>query len=1495
MTSLFLRNRRLLGLVIAVVFVAGSSSLVTMRKQEDPTITDRIAVIVTPYPGVSAENVEALVTEPLENELREIPEVETLTSFSRAGVSVVTAEVNENLRGSDASDVFSEIRDALADAQSRFPEGTGTPFFDDRRYGAYMSITGLTWTRSSPPPLAILSRVADDLQDRLRDVDGTKQASVFGAPPEEIRVSFDEGRIASVGLTPEAVARAIGSADSKVAAGTLDGPTRSILLEVTGELDSLERIRRVPLRISEGASQLRVGDVATVERAIADPVTERGFVNGQPAVFVAARKEAAVSYDVWFDGVDDTLDAFEDTLPGGVALVRTFEQQKYTTVRLLDLLRNLLIGMGLVVIVLFISLGWRSALVVTAALPLVALASLATMNAIGVPIHQMSVTGLIVALGLLVDSAIVVTDAVRARRLRGEGVAEAVQGSVRRLWVPILSSTLTTILAFMPIVLMPGLEGEFTGAIALSVIAALVWSYVLSMTVVATIAGRFVPTSGQPDSLLATGFRSPRLANAFGRSLEWSLRNPWKSMGLAALLPLIGFASATTLAEQFFPAADRNQFHVEVRLPEGASIEETTSAAHEVERALRTSPEVTDVMWTVGRSAPPFYYNLKQEQEDAAHYAQAQVDLRSVEAVAEVMPILQERVDRAVPEAQVLIRELLQGPPVDAPLELRLYGDDLDTLRELGEQVRVRMEEVPSVTHSLATLTAGTPKAWLEVDESQANLAGLPLRSVAAQLNARTNGVRAGSVIEGIEEVPVRVRAAAGRTDLDEALSTTLISPLGGSDAAPGVPLSALAHTTVSAEIDAIPRRNGRRVNIVRGFTHAGVFPETAQGALAEVLEADPVVMPPGYRLEVGGDAEKRSKAIGKLMSSMPLLLLLMIAVVALSLSSFRLTAVVFAVALQSIGLGLLSLAALGYPLGFMTILGLMGLVGVAINAAIIIASALRANPDAVAGDPEAIRATVLTDTSRHIISTTITTFGGFLPLIVGAGGFWPPFASGIAGGVLLSGVLSFYFVPAAFLVITRRRPVVDTAPTRGARFVPTGIVGFLAIVLTATPGLAQDGAEVPLADIDRALAEGQPRLSLSQVARRGADESPRVDEANASADEALAARDGELVELFPRLLVSAQYTRVSEIDNPPLVPGMASSNIRIPQNQYGVGVVVSYSLTRTLLESLRAVESADYAIDAARLLVDAAKNAGALEATVMFLDYVAARGRGLVAAQRLREAQDDLVRADARLAAGVTAAPDPLRFRAEVAAAEQRLAESEAVERARRAALVALLNLEPRPGSIGIGEPMTTALTPRATSSDEELFEAAWANRPEVAALRRSLDARRAIVQTAQVQLAPSLELFGQLDYARPNSLYVPPNDSPETSWIAGARVRWSPDGFARGIQRQRRASAEVARVTAALHRLEDAIRAEVALASYTYRATFPRLRAARQQIDAAERAYAATRAGYAQGLTEVVDVIDAAQALNRARLALLQAGVDMRKSDARLCFALGERLDHR
>lgn len=1017
--TLFYRQPRLLSLTLLVLIAAGLSALATIGRQEDPTITNLQATITTIYPGADPARVEALVTRKIENQLNEIAAISNISSRSSTGFSLVNVELDETLDPDLIDASWADVRAALDDAEQEFPEGVQVPEFSAEEVFTYSAIMALIPEESVT--LAAAQRYAQLLEERLTRLTGTYGVDLYGAIEEEILVEMDAGTLGYLGLTADAVSATIAQSDAKVRAGRVHAPGGDYLIEVAGEIELLERVRDIPLITSNG-SVLSVGDVANISRGVREPLQEIAYHNGERAILIGAKISNGRQVDVWMNDVRAAIAVFEAELPRTLHLETLFDQSRYTAERLQNVGMNMAMGMGLVVLVLLITLGIRAAFIVATVLPLVSLASVATMNAINLPIHQMSLTGLIVALGLLVDAAIVMTDEIRQRLQVGDSRHDAVQVSVRRLFAPLLASTVTTALSFMPMALLPGGAGDFVGAIAIAVIIMLCWSFVIAITVTAAMAGRLLNTGKLEKAGWSEGMQGGILAKGFRQSLEFSMRYPLASVALALVLPVLGFASAGTLKAQFFPGVDRDQLYIKVDLAPGTPIGRTQELALQIDSVLRNESQIQNVSWVVGKSAPSFYYNMAGDRDQASEFAQALITTASAEATAQLVPRLQSEFDARFPQARILVQGLVQGPPVDAPVEIRLVGPQLDTLRELGDQLRTLMVDVESVTTVQTSLDRGAPKVVFDVDEDAARLAGLDLLGIARQLEASLEGVTGGSLLEGTRELPVRVRVNdATRTDLVAISSFPLIAtPNDDSGRYQAIPLSAVAKVSLQPGQGAISRRNGERVNTVQAYVHYGVLPEEVlKNVQARMREAD-FTLPPAYRLQTGGDSDARDDTLNNLLAPLGLIITLSIASIVLTFNSWRLAAVTLIVAVLCAGLSMLSLAVFRYPFGIQGIIGVIGSIGVSINAAIIVLTGLQASSAASAGDRHAM-VDVVMGSSRHILSTTITTVGGFLPLILDGGEFWPPFAMSIAGGVLLSSVVSFYFTPPMFRLLYAR------------------------------------------------------------------------------------------------------------------------------------------------------------------------------------------------------------------------------------------------------------------------------------------------------------------------------------------------------------------------------------------------------------------------------------------------------------------------------------------
>lgn len=1018
----FLENPYLMVLGLLIILLAGLSALNNLPRIEDPRITNRYPRVVTFLPGASAERVEALVTDPLEDSLRELSEIKEIRSTSRTGVSILQMELQDNIGPGENEQVFSKMRDRLNDVAAELPSGATAPDFNDKNSAvAFSMVVSIAWEQSSPPAFGVMNRLAEDLADRFRGMPGTDNVQTYGEPNEEVSVTVDRGDLASLGLTVAEVASRISAADSKLPAGAMRNGNRDLFIEVDGEIGSVERVRQVPLLTSVDGNIVTVGDVAEVRKDWQDPPFDIAYRDGKASILVAAQTRRDIRVDRWAEAARAVVRDFAEASAAGVAIDIVFDQSIYTEERLSSLSSNLLAGAALVTLIVFVGMGWRAAIIVGAALPLSTALAVFGLSFFGQQIHQMSIFGMIIAIGLLIDNAIVMADEVKRKLDTGADRPEAVRKALSHLFVPLLASTLTTIIGFMPIFLLPGAMGDFVGPIAIAVILALSASFFIATTIIPALGGMFLRrrTAGSSRHWWIEGFRSEQLSSTYRNFLRAAVSRPAITIPVCLVLPVLGFILAGTLGQQFFPPADRDQFEIEVWLAPDASIRKTESVTRAIEARVREHPEVKEVHWLIGGSFPTIYYNRIMKQDGNNAYAHAMVYTETAQGAKDLTTALPRMLGDAFPEARVVVAPFAQGPPVEAPVGFRIQGPNIATLKSLGDELRRIMHTVPDIVQTRASISGGQPKLNFEADEMAARHAGLSLSEVAAQMQTSLEGQVGGSMLEDLEELPVRVRLQGG--DRDSTTSISSLSLVADPRSGQWLPASSLGTVELTPESGSITRLDGIRSNDIFGYISREALAIDVTNAVLAQADAEGFSVPPGYTFAVAGDSAEQSEALGKLGTYLPVLLMLMIATIVLSFRSYRLALLIGVVAVLSVGLGMLSLWMGGYARGFNAIIGSVGLIGVAINGTIVVLAAIRANDRAARADLDAI-VSETNDATRHIVSTTLTTVGGFIPLLLFTGGdFWPPLAVVIAGGVGFSVSLSLLFTPAVYYWLHRQ------------------------------------------------------------------------------------------------------------------------------------------------------------------------------------------------------------------------------------------------------------------------------------------------------------------------------------------------------------------------------------------------------------------------------------------------------------------------------------------
>ncbi len=1018
-TKWYLDNPRLLMMTIVLTVASGIMALITLPRIEDPILTPRFGAITTIFPGATVERIEALVSRKLEEELSDLADIKEVFSFSRPGVSLVIIELRDDVRKQDVPNAWAKVRERMDSAYLKMPSLAQEPDLQELDAKANALLVALKWTHSSPPSYSMLRRLAKRLQEKLDLIPATEKTTLFGDSKEEVVVELDPAAANSLGLSASDISAMIAGFDAKLPAGRVQGSSADLAIEVSGSLETLTRLSQTPIRKDANGAIVELGDIATIQRGTPNPPPAKAIIGDLPGVVVGAQVRDESRIDWWNQEAMIVLEAFRKDLPDGVELDVIFNQMPYVEVRFSELLSNFLLGGFAVFLTTLVFLGWRSAIITSITMPLTCLLVLSMLMFMGIPLHQMSISGLVIAMGLLIDNAIVVTDDIERNLSEGKELHEAIIECCRFLVAPLIGSTLTTVFSFAPIALMPGATGEFVGTIAVSTILAVVISIGFSLTVVPALAKLLLKGHKTKHNPLINPFHLPeRMLRSI---LSVLLRYPRMGLLMTLVVPFAGFMLAPYLEEQFFPPADRDQFQIQLELAANASMSETEALAKEIRQEALKDPRIQEVHWFLGESAPAFYYNIVPDKSNLPNFAQALVKCRSNREARGAIESLQSTVLERFPQAHCVVRQLEQGPPFAAPIEILVLGNNLQQLKQLGEEIRLVLSQTPLITHTRSEMQEIIPKAMIDVDDQAAYLAGYDSTSIAQILNFTLDGSTGGTIQEGTEEIPIRVRLPQqNRKDLNEVLSLKLQERLVSTKLShQGIPVSAISSIRLSQFSGGILRENGERCNEIHAFIPAGTLPATVLKDFKHRLQQSGFQLPDGYKLKYKGAAGEQEDAIGNLMVYAVILGVAFVATLVLATNSFRLASFVCLIAFTSVGFSIGALWIAGLPFGFMAILGTVAMKGVAVNDALCILAAIQADERARLGSV-ARMIEVIFENSRHVFLTSISTLAGFLPLYLAGGEFWPPLAICISAGVLGATFQALFMVPCGYLALYR-------------------------------------------------------------------------------------------------------------------------------------------------------------------------------------------------------------------------------------------------------------------------------------------------------------------------------------------------------------------------------------------------------------------------------------------------------------------------------------------
>lgn len=989
--------RRLILTLALMLAAAGAVSWATMVRQEDPRLPDFWGQVVTAYPGADAETIELNVLEPIEDALAEVDEIKTVTATAFDEVTVIEVE----LRGdtADFDEAWDDVREALEKARQDFPAGVGAPVLNRDLMDQDSVVLAVTGS----PDLNALLDGARELEDALLALPMVSRVDLIADPGEQVTIALDDAVARRLGITDRQLAEQLSARNRIRPGGSLRLAGKTIRLRPLSEFSSVAEIAATPVVLASGAA-VPLSELARVHLGPREPERARMRRNGEMAVGVAVVPRKAVNLVAFGRSVRETVDRVSAALdPLRIAEV-TFQPDR-TAARLSGLSRSLLFGILVVGGVLVLSMGVRLGLVVASVVPLVAFSALAVFAWGGGILHQISIAALVLALGMLVDNAIVMAETIQWRLDRGEPPREAIPAAIRELALPLAGATATTLAAFVPMLVSEGPTAAFTRTIPVVVMLTLTVSYLFAVFVTPLISGMVLKPRPSGTSGLGEVIGRP-LAGLATRRPVWVL--------LTALLLVAGsLTAAGSLKRQFFPTSDRNQLLVDIKLPEGAHLDATDAAARRLEQSLLDQDGVTAVASFMGRSAPQFYYNV-QRVPFSLHFAQLIVETRGTADLEPVIGHIRQVAGHLLPETEIVARKLEQGPPVNAPVEIRLFGSDFEKLYQAASAITRELDPIPGTVDVRHDLGPGAPTVRFRVDDAAAGRYGLTRADVALALLGRTRGLEVGELFGSEDPIPVLIRSPEGERMRVEDMDGVTVTGVDGRSA----PLGQVVHMETAWRPAAIQHRDRRRVVTVSAQLEGGITFNQVLADLEQRLAG--MDLPDGIQVRYGGDAEGSGEANSALMRSFPIGLMLLLGVLLAEFNSFRKLGIILVTIPLSASGVVPGLLMSGQPFGFMSLLGVIALVGIVVNNAIVllevIDSRIRrgATVDTALSDAVARRI-------RPILLTTATTVVGLLPLAFSDSTLWPPLAFAMISGLLASTLLTLVVVPSLYRLLLGR------------------------------------------------------------------------------------------------------------------------------------------------------------------------------------------------------------------------------------------------------------------------------------------------------------------------------------------------------------------------------------------------------------------------------------------------------------------------------------------
>ena len=996
----------------------GVASYLRLGQAEDPDFSFKVMIVRTLWPGASAEEVERQLTDRLEKKLQETPRLDFLRSYSKPGESVVFVFVKDSSRPDEIRDTWYQVRKKAGDIRHTLPQGVQGPFFNDEFGDTFGNIYALTGEGFS---YAQLKEAADRIRDRLLRVRDVAKVELVGEQDERIHVELANAKLATFGVEPAVVFAALAQQNAVAATGRFETGSDRIYIRATGALDSVESVREIPIRAN--GRLFRLGDVATVNRGFVDPPQPRMRFMGRPALGIAVSMVPRGDIIALGHALDGQIAQLERELPVGLELDRVNDQPATVKRSVREFTRVLAEAVSIVLLVSFLSLGLRTGLIVALSIPLTLAVTFLFMFQAGIDLHKISLGALIVALGLLVDDAIISVEMMVVKMEQGFERVKAAAFAYTSTAMPMLTGTIVTAAGFLPIGLARSSTGEYTFSIFAVVTIALLVSWVVSVVFVPYLGYRLLQEFHRPGEHVDEGavYRKP-FYRRFRRLVQWCVAHRWVVIAATAGAFLASLFAFRFVQQQFFPAASRPELIVDLRLPEGASLHATEAQVKRLEAILMGEPrlreDIDNFVSYVGSGSPRFYLPFDQQLVNA-NFGQFIVNTRDNEARERVRARLLALFDADFPELRGRVNRLENGPPVGFPVQFRVIGEDKQRLRALAEEVAAVMR-ANRWTHEVNFDWDEPSKVIrLAIDQDRARVLGISTQELANYVNTVLSGQVATTYREMDKQVDVVVRGAgAERAHLS--LLKDLAVPVGSGRT---VPLAQIARIEYGFEQGVYWRRDRRSAITVRADLKDGIQAPVVSQQVEARLAPIRARLPDGYRIETGGAIEDSAKGQRSIAAVAPVMVIVMLTALMVQLQSFsRLAMVVLTAPLGLIGVAA-ALLVFNVPFGFVAMLGTIALAGMIMRNSVILVDQIEHDIRAGSEPWEAIvEATVRR--FRPIMLTAAAAVLAMIPLARSA--FYGPMAVAIMGGLTVATLITLLFLPALYAAWFRVKPAAN-------------------------------------------------------------------------------------------------------------------------------------------------------------------------------------------------------------------------------------------------------------------------------------------------------------------------------------------------------------------------------------------------------------------------------------------------------------------------------------